>query len=264
MLPSLRDSHRDGGQQESVEYAYYRRVTNMGGDAHATCSSQSLKPKVHSLSPMNDATKKTEAERYLVDRIRQGDRGAWQLLIDRYEGRLLAYVSSRLSERSHAEDIVQDTFVGFLNSLANYDCERPLESYLFSIAAYKLTDHLRKQGRRPVSSFTTVDSTGDGSQFIPASYRGVSSIARSMERRDAEELALVGALRDQIAKWRANGDWRKLMCIELLFVGGTSNKEIADRLGMTEQQVANYKSDFLLRTKTLLSRYANRETFPEL
>ena len=40
-------------------------------------------------------------------------------------------------------------FLGFLNSLPNYDGRRPLESYLFSICAYKLTDHLRREGRRP-------------------------------------------------------------------------------------------------------------------
>ncbi|AMV34782.1 RNA polymerase sigma factor CnrH [Pirellula sp. SH-Sr6A] len=203
-------------------------------------------------------------ERILVDSIRAGDTDAWRQLIDRYEGRLLAFVSARLLDRSHAEDIVQDTFLGFLNSLPNYDCERPLEGYLFSIAAYKLTDHLRKLGRRQATSFTSPDGSSDGAQQAPAPYRAVSSIVRSVERRDAEELALVDALREQISKWKGKEDWKKLKCIELLFVAGMSNKEIAERLAVTEQQVANYKSDFILRTKTLLSRLANRESFPEL
>jgi RNA polymerase sigma-70 factor (ECF subfamily) len=77
-------------------------------------------------------------------------------------------------------------------------------------------------------------------------------------------LALVEALKEQIGKWKSKEDWQKLKCIELLFVAGVGNKEIAEKLGMTEQQVANYKSDFVLRTKTLLSRLANRESFPEL
>ena len=79
----------------------------------------------------------------LVENIRRGQTQAWQDFIDRFEGRLLAYVGARLADRAHAEDIVQDTFIGFLNSLPNFDCSRPLESYLFSIASYKLTDHLR-------------------------------------------------------------------------------------------------------------------------
>ena len=89
-------------------------------------------------------------------------------------------------------------------------------------------------------------------------------MARSVERRDTEEIALVEALKDQIDKWQSKADWQKLKCMELLFVAGSSNKETAEALGITEQQVANYKSDFVLRTKTLISRIANRDAFPEL
>lgn len=203
-------------------------------------------------------------EKLLVDSIRSGDTQAWQQLIDRFEGRLLAFVSSRLMDRSHAEDIVQETFVGFLNSLPNFDCQRPLEGYLFSIAAYKLTDHLRREGRRHTTFFYSPTDSSDGAQQVPAHSRPVSSLAQSVERRDTEELALVEALQDQIEKWRAKGDWLKLRCIELLFVSGLGNKEAAELLRISEQQVANYKSDFVMRTKTLISRIANRESFPEL
>ena len=48
----------------------------------------------------------------LVENIRRGQTQAWQDFIDRFEGRLLAYVGARLADRAHAEDIVQDTFIG--------------------------------------------------------------------------------------------------------------------------------------------------------
>ena len=59
----------------------------------------------------------TEYDRLLVSRIRDGDEAAWDDLIARYEGRLLAFVNRRLSNRSASEDIVQEAFVGFLHSL---------------------------------------------------------------------------------------------------------------------------------------------------
>ena len=211
-----------------------------------------------------DSSIQNSPEKLLVDNIRAGNTDSWQQLIDRFEGRLLAFVGSRLIDRSHAEDIVQETFVGFLNSLPNFDCQRPLESYLFSIAAYKLTDHLRREGRRHTMAFYTGDDSSDGAQQVPGAHRAVSSLAQSVERRDTEELALVEALKDQIGKWQAKSDWLKLMCIELLFVAGMSNKDTSELLGISEQQVANYKSDFLLRSKTLISRIAGRESFPEL
>ncbi|MFO0011956.1 MAG: RNA polymerase subunit sigma-70, partial [Planctomycetota bacterium] len=92
----------------------------------------------------------------------------------------------------------------------------------------------------------------------------VSSMARSVEQRSQEEKALALALQDQIAKWKSRGDYQKLKCIESLFVAGTNNKDVAKELAITEQQVANYKSDFINRTRSLISRQATQDSFPEL
>src|ERR671924_2434420 len=94
----------------------------------------------------------SESDRLLVQQIRGGDSRAWETLIARYEGRLLAFVQRRVRDRQAAEDILQETFVGFLNSLPNFDERRELQTYLFTIASHKLTDHLRRSGRHPLKS----------------------------------------------------------------------------------------------------------------
>lgn len=205
-----------------------------------------------------------EIDQLLIESIRRGDTQAWQDFIDRFEGRLLAYVGTRLADRAHAEDIVQETFIGFLNSLPNFDCSRPLESYLFSIAAYKLTDHLRRQGRRYATQLVTSENSSDAIQRLPSGGRQASSIARSAEQKDREEVVLRQALEDQISKWRQKGDYQKLKCLEMLIVLGLSNKETAQALELSEQQVANYKSDFIQRTRMLIAKQADRERIPEL
>jgi RNA polymerase sigma-70 factor, ECF subfamily len=201
----------------------------------------------------------------LVTAVRGGDAVAWQSLIDRFEGRLLAFACSRIGDRGASEDIVQETFVGFLTSLPNYDASRPLESYLFSICAYKIADHMRRQGRRPV----LVSASGRSGQFDPLQLHGggrvASSIARSGERKRLEEAAIRDALAESIQRWKQRGDWTKLRCLELLLVSGMANREVATRTGLSEQQVANYKSDFLLRLKAILTRAGlDSEVFPEL
>lgn len=199
----------------------------------------------------------------LVERIRSGDDGAWTELIDRYEGRLLAFAESRVGDRIAAEDIVQETLIGFLTSLPNYDGRRPLEGYLFSICAYKLTDLLRRKGRRPAIPLSSAGSHIAGG--IPGPNRPASTIARSVERKQLEAEALRAAMAEQIDRWKQKGDWQKLCCIELLTVRGEANKVIAQELGITEQQVANYKSDFQIRLRSVLKRMELDEgVFPEL
>src|SRR6476619_1376007 len=96
----------------------------------------------------------SDSDRLLIQQIRQGDPRAWETPIARYEGRLLAYVQRRLRDRSASADVVQETFVGFLNSLPNFDDRRELQTYLFAIASHKLTDHLRRTGRHPLKSLS--------------------------------------------------------------------------------------------------------------
>ena len=135
-----------------------------------------------------------EADRLLVARIRQADAGAWGEFIARFEGRLLAFVDSRLNHRAASEDVVQETFMGFLISLPNYDEKTPLESWLFSIAAHKLTDTLRREGRRPTIPLLVPGSDGGVSE--PAGKaRHASSLVRRRERRSAEQQILGDCLR---------------------------------------------------------------------
>ena len=62
----------------------------------------------------------SQGERYLIEQIRKGDAEAWSQLVERFQGRLLAFSRSRGINRSDGEDLVQETFVQFLKGLAAY------------------------------------------------------------------------------------------------------------------------------------------------
>jgi RNA polymerase sigma-70 factor (ECF subfamily) len=181
----------------------------------------------------------TEGDRLLVRQIRQGDSRAWDTLIARYEGRLLAFVERRLRDRAASEDVVQETFVGFLNSLPNYDEERELQTYLFTIASHKLTDHLRRVGRHPL--LTLSESSGDLLQQQLDRQPAASSLARSQERKELESEAVACSLGKLIQEWKDRGDYLRLKVFELLIVKGWANRDVAAFLSISEQQVANYR-----------------------
>ena len=184
-----------------------------------------------------------EVERLLIQSIRQGDQQAWGSLIQQYEGRLLAFVTARLHNKSQAEDIVQETFIGFLTSLPNYQEDRSLESFLFSIAAHKLIDHFRAAGERP--KLPLLMNSQDESMYaneLTGSARPASSLFRSRERKETEEALISEHLSHLISQWKANGEWERLEVMELLWVSGWKNKLVAARLGISEQTVANHKN----------------------
>ncbi len=189
----------------------------------------------------------SEADRQLVQRIRAGEADAWQQCIDQYEGRLLAFVRTRLQDRAAAEDIIQETFLGFLKALPNYDERTPMESWLFSIAGHKLIDFMRRSGRRPVLPLLTSESKDGVARDLTGPGRAASSMMRSSENAKAESTVIESCLRDLIQDFKATGAWERLHCVELIFVLGWANKDVAVRLDLTEQAVANHK--FFVVTK---------------
>jgi RNA polymerase sigma-70 factor (ECF subfamily) len=205
----------------------------------------------------------SESDRLLIQEIRRGDPGSWETLIARYEGRLLAFVERRLRDRASSEDVVQETFIGFLNSLPHFDDRRELQTYLFTIASHKLTDHLRRIGRHPLH--TASDSDGGVLQQQLDPHKVASSLARSSERRELERQAIVRALGGMIKQWREKGDYIRLKVIELLLVKGWANRDVAAFLKITEQQVANYRFAAVKKLSELI-RAAGLppEVFPEL
>jgi RNA polymerase sigma-70 factor (ECF subfamily) len=200
----------------------------------------------------------------LVERIRLQDEDAWRELIARFEGRLLGFVEGRIGNRAASEDVVQETFLGFLTSLPNYDRRRPLEGYLFSIAAHKLTDYLRREGRRPRLPLAGPGSKGEDRE-LAAPGRAVSSIARSGERQALEEHALHTALTEEIDRLQDRDDWDKITCLELLFVRGWTYQTVASKLAMTEQAVASFKFEFIAKLRTSVRKQnLSADVFPEL
>lgn len=184
-----------------------------------------------------------ESDRLIVQTIRQGQDAAgraWEELIQRYEGRLRAYVRRRLRDHATTDDVVQEVFIGFVNSLHNFDDKRDLQTWLFTIAAHKVTDQLRKMGRR----LHQAGSDSDEEQMLRAEdekQRAASSIARGREREELEAEAVERALRDLVRGFLQKGEYVRVQVLELLFVKGWPNWQVAEFLHISEQQVANYR-----------------------
>jgi RNA polymerase sigma-70 factor (ECF subfamily) len=190
-----------------------------------------------------------ESDRLLIQRIRQNrnDTQAWHELDQRYRCRLKHYVQVRLGAHNRdIEDIVQDIFIGLYNSLINYDENRSLETWLFAIADHKLTDYLRRRHRQRLQSLSSLDQeyTSPEQELTDHNQRKPSSLARSAEQRQQEADRLAVALKEYVQKLLRSKDYRRLMALELLFVLGWPNRDVAKHLQVSEQDIANWRHQF--------------------
>lgn len=94
----------------------------------------------HSLDQISDEK--------LFERYRRGEATALRTLIERHHDDLIRFLTRLLGDRTAAEDVFQETFLQIHISQDSFDASRRFRPWLFTIAANKGRDHLRKKGRR--------------------------------------------------------------------------------------------------------------------
>ncbi|HNO80267.1 MAG TPA: sigma-70 family RNA polymerase sigma factor [Phycisphaerae bacterium] len=191
-----------------------------------------------------------QADRYLIDDIRSGNESSWRQLIDRFHGRLLAFARSRTASLSDSEDLVQETFIGFLNSLPNFDPSRSLETYLFTILRYKLVDRLRSKKITPLNIDSEDEDWWD--RTLPTDQETPSQAAAAIEENAAMSQQLADLLRRLIHEYRDRSAFADLQVIELIFFGGKRNLEVSEALDMDQKQVAGIKFRAIAKLKSFL------------
>jgi len=184
-------------------------------------------------------------DQYLIGQIRSGDAEAWRRLIDRYQGRLVQFARRRLNDPSAAEDVAQETLVGFLQALPRYDDARPLENFLFSIAHHKLIDHLRRAGRREEVEAAASESFAEWPEAHAHAAPPPSSWLLRKERDQRERRALADALRGLVQELLRKERFDELKVVELIFCRAKRNKDVARALGIDEKAVARTKARVL-------------------
>lgn len=91
-------------------------------------------------SPLGDPVAELAA---LVSRARDGDRGALEALIRRYQHRIAKFVVSETGDDAHYEDICQTAFVNMVLALPRLERMDRFEPWLYQIARNVCRDHLR-------------------------------------------------------------------------------------------------------------------------
>ncbi len=103
----------------------------------------------------------------LVEDYLDGDTGAFRELVERYHDELLRFLRRLMGSMAAAEDVFQETFLQVHQSLESFDTSRRFKPWLFTIAANKGRDTLRRMGRRRALSLSaTISPDQGGSSFV--------------------------------------------------------------------------------------------------
>ena len=124
-------------------------------------SLQKLIPDTLKPSPIEHQSEISDAERketQLLEALRQGDEAAFSSLIDRYHTRLLRVARSYVSSEAIAEEVVQETWLGVLEGIHQFEGRSSLKTWIFRI----LTNRAKTRGQREHRYVSFTDAAPQG------------------------------------------------------------------------------------------------------
>jgi len=163
----------------------------------------------------------------LVRRILAGEEDLFEVLVRRYQGRILSHVARMVGSRDDALDLTQEIFLKVFQALDRYNPEFKFSTWLFRISGNAAIDQLRKKKPRTVPLETTDQDGRVSSPEYKSSDLDPFGQLRNTQRGDAIAAAIA----------ELPEEFREL--IALRHFTGLSYEEIADVKNMPLGTVKN-------------------------
>lgn len=96
----------------------------------------------------NKMTDQTASDQQLVTRVQKGDRRAFDLLVLKYQHRILALVGRFISDHAEAQDVTQEAFIKAYRALPSFRGDSQFYTWMYRIAVNTAKNHLISRGRK--------------------------------------------------------------------------------------------------------------------
>jgi RNA polymerase sigma-70 factor, ECF subfamily len=170
----------------------------------------------------------------LVARAQQGDRGAFEALVQRYDRDVLRLALNLLHSPEDARDVYQEAFLKVYRNLHQFRLDSSFYTWLYRIVTNVCLDHLRRRRARPEDQAPVSPSALN--EDLPA--RDFFDRQNSAGA-DPEQSLLGQEIGQRIDRALAVLSPRERMIFELKHKQGMRLRAIGEALGTTEETVKN-------------------------
>ena len=155
----------------------------------------------------------------LVKRVQAGERKAFDVLVRRYQHKVLGVISRYVSDWAEGQDVAQEAFVRAYRAIGNFRGESAFYTWLYKIATNTAKNWLVSQGRRPPTDDVQVDDAVHLDAAVK--LKDSSTPERELLRQEIERTVFetVEALPEELRQ-----------AITLREVDGLSYEEISERM----------------------------------
>ncbi|AGY92213.1 RNA polymerase sigma factor AlgU [Spiribacter curvatus] len=133
------------------------------------------------------------ADKELVERVQAGDKKAFDLLVLKYQHKLVKLISRYVHDHAEALDVSQEAFIKAYRALPRFRGDSSFYTWLYRIGINTAKNYLVSQGRRPPDS--DIDAQ-DAERYDIESRLKDQESPESLAQRDQVQETVVSAIED--------------------------------------------------------------------
>ncbi|MGQ4276013.1 RNA polymerase sigma factor RpoE [Pseudidiomarina sp. E22-M8] len=130
-----------------------------------------------------------DTDKALVLRVQQGDQQAFDLLVKKYQHKVMSLISRYVKQAADVPDVAQEAFIKAYRAIGNFRGDSAFYTWLYRIAVNTAKNYLVSQGRKPPASDVDAEEAGF--------YEGSGALRDSAS---PESLLLTDEIRDVVMR----------------------------------------------------------------
>ncbi len=125
-----------------------------------------------------------KVDQLLVERVQKGDKRAFDLLIQKYQHRIVSLVSRYVSDHSEAQDVAQEAFIKAYRAIGRFRGDSAFYTWLYRIAINTAKNWIVAKNRRPPAS--DIDAVDAEQYSISSRLKETSTPENELLREEIE------------------------------------------------------------------------------
>ena len=139
-----------------------------------------------------------EIDQQLVERVQQGDLAAFDILVKKYQHKIMSLISRYVKQPGDVPDVAQEAFIKAYRALPNFRGDSAFYTWLYRIAVNTAKNYLVSRSRKPPG--TDIDAQEAEFLYVGHSLKDIASPESQMMSDEIKQTVLdaIEALPDDL------------------------------------------------------------------
>lgn len=120
--------------------------------------------------------------------IREKDPERYGEIVERYQGKLFAYLYRLVGSREEAEDLLQDVFIKAYKNINSYDTQRKFSSWIYRIAHNEAVNHIKRKSLKRFIPWENILATKDQLEMSSSEEAADARWIRKETKKEVDEV----------------------------------------------------------------------------